>query len=206
MAQKIRKNQVDLYKMCRAIASDALHKCYSSDRQVKVVVLEDNIELTPDAIAKHMEERWIELGQPTRIDINSGGIQIVTPTAAKALVLGIVQFEGCNQVPSRLTNCSYHLLQGLGLVANIEQIPLWAQANQDDLEVIGHLDARLRDLLPCLKTPQTARELSFSIGIPKARLSVYLRELFCLGLVLQTKIPGGDRGTRSWAFQYALPW
>jgi hypothetical protein len=206
MGQKIRKNQVDLDKMCRAIASDALHKCYSWDRQVKATVLEDAPDLTPEAIAQQVENHWIELGQPIRLDINARGINIITPTAAKAIVLGIVQFEVFKQVPCRLSNCSNHFLQALGLVANIEQVPLWALADRSEVVVIGHLDTRLRDLLSHLKTPQTARELSLLLGRPKARLSVYLSELFRLGLVHQKKIPGGELGTRSWTFQYALPW
>ncbi|MBD0390083.1 MAG: hypothetical protein ICV54_27150 [Nostoc sp. C3-bin3] len=119
--------------------------------------------------------------------------------------------------PVIFTQASGEVLVGLRQVSNIlaEDTKLWVINTQGQEEVLGHIPDRLREILELAKQKQY---LSAS-DIPTLRgetankksignASVYLQDMYNMGLLLRKKVTGSSRNveSRGWTYTYYLPY
>lgn len=151
--------------------------------------------------------------------VNMRGIDIVSPSAAKALVKGAVEIVKQRNVPVVFTEVSRDALQGLQTVNNIRHFEkvMWAVEVDGRPNFVGTVPDRFKRILALLeeKGGASASELAEADGGESSkrivnRFSVYLQELYDAGLVIREKVLGsnrtdgehGERGERGWTYTY----
>lgn len=147
--------------------------------------------------------------------INLQGIDIISPSAANALITSIVEISKQRKVPIIFIGVSAEALQGLQTIRNILQSEkvLWAVDVEDCKHLVGILPDRLQDILNILKEKgeASASDLAEQRGGESSkkninRFSVYLQELYNTGLVIREKIAGSNRADvereRGWTYMY----
>ncbi len=147
--------------------------------------------------------------------INMRGIDIISPSAAKALVTGAVDMMKQRKVPVVFTEVSQDALQGLQTMNNTRQFDkvLWAVGVDKRPDFVGIVPDRFRRILALLeeKGGASASDLAETDGGESSkrnvnRFSVYLQELYDTGLVVREKVSGsnrdGEHGERGWTYIY----
>jgi len=152
-------------------------------------------------------------GEEKAYIISLENIDIISPSAAKALVSAAISTATQYKVPILLTKVNKEALYGLQTVRNTQSTEhvLWAIDGEGSKHLIGALPDRLQDILNVLRS-KGASSASDLVEYNKEetskkninRYSVYLQELYNTGLVLREKIIGSIRtdSERGWTYVY----
>jgi hypothetical protein len=172
-------------------------------------------EIDEKALSTSLKDQLGQQGDEIVYLINMHGIDIISPSAAKALVMSAVEIMKQRKIPVVFTEVSQDALQGLQTVNNIRQFEkvLWAVGVDRRPDFIGAVPDRLRRILDLLaeKAGASASDLAEAEGGESSkrnvnRFSVYLQELYDTGLVVREKVSGsnreGERGERGWTYIY----
>ena len=147
------------------------------------------------------------------VDMNK--LDIVSPSAASALMTSVVSIAKERNVPIIFTHVSAEALQGLQTVNNTRQTDkvFWAVDIDGHHHFVGTAPIRFQTILEDLwrRGGASASDLAETSGESSKKVvnkfSVYLQELYTAGLVVREKIVGsdridGERGERGWTYLY----
>lgn len=146
-------------------------------------------------------------------EINMEGIDYIATNTSVALVWGALTISRLHQIPVIFTQALGEVWVGLRYAPlSLEDRYLWIVNPQGNVEVIGTLPDRFKEIINILKTKKniTASELPEIWGEAANKksignASVYLQSMFNAGLLLRNKITGTERGSRGWTYSYSLP-
>lgn len=148
--------------------------------------------------------------------ISMEGIDYMSTTATHTLVSASLDFSRQNQIPVVFTQAEGEVLEGLRSApsTSVEDRHLWVVDANGNEEVLGYIPDRLREIIAFVKQKQ----LICASEIPELRgeeinkktignASVYLQDMFNMGLLLREKVSGSNRnnGVRGWTYVYRLP-
>ena len=172
-------------------------------------------EIDEAALSTSLSEQLGPQGDEIVCLINMSEIDIISPSAAMALVMGAVDIMKQRKIPVVFTEVSQEALQGLKTVNNIRQFEkvLWAVGVDRRPDFVGSVPDRLRKILDLLeeKAGASASDLAEADAGESSkrnvnRFSVYLQELYDTGLVVREKVSGsnreGEHGERGWTYIY----
>jgi anti-anti-sigma regulatory factor len=152
-------------------------------------------------------------GKESAYVINLQSIDIISPSAARALLQASIELTKQRKVPVIFTGVRPDTLDGLQTMRRTQDSEqmLWAVDGEGKSQLVGILPDRLQDILRVLDEcgPSSASDLVEYHGeeITKKtinRYSVYLQELFTTGLVVREKVIGSVRpeNERGWTYKY----
>ena len=210
---------VDLLKMLQEKHSELLIQGQSGEGNPYTIFRLGFNELDVAALSASLKDQLGSQENEIVYLVNMQGIDIVSPSAAKALVTGAVDIVKQRNVPVVFTEVSRDALQGLQTVNNIRHFEkvLWAVEVDGRPNFVGTVPDRFKRILALLeeKGGASASELAEAEGGESSkrnvnRFSVYLQELYDAGLVIREKVLGsnrtdgehGERGERGWTYTY----
>jgi hypothetical protein len=170
----------------------------------------------PDAFAALLREARHSNDPEGVVVLDLGGIDVLGPSPASAVIGGAARFTRDSSVPIVLINARPEVLKMLRLsrYALSTGLVLYALDEHGERHLVGELPERLRDVLAKLEAASQDDGASASdlAGLSKQekdkrtinRFSVYLQELFNAGLVQRRKVGGSERqaAERGWTYQY----
>ncbi|HEY9804821.1 MAG TPA: hypothetical protein V6D25_31095 [Leptolyngbyaceae cyanobacterium] len=149
--------------------------------------------------------------------ISLEGIDYMSAISTHALIKASMRIFMERKKPVIFIQASGEVLVGLKQVSNLlaEDIKLWVIDTKGQEEVLGHIPDRLREILDLAKQkqylsasdiPNLRGEVSNKKSINNA--SVYLQDMFNMGLLLRKKVTGSSRNieSRGWTYTYYLPY
>lgn len=151
--------------------------------------------------------------------LSLNGLDIISPSAAKALVSGVVKITDQKKLFVVFTEVSAEALYGLRTVRSTQQTEneqqsekvFWAVDKDKKYHLIGMLPDRLYDILKSIQRQGSSSasdlaDLKAEESSKKLinRYSVYLQELYNTGLLIREKIVGSVRtdSERGWTYMY----
>ena len=152
-------------------------------------------------------------GKESAYVINLQPIDIISPSATRALLSASVAITRQRKVPVIFTGVRPEALDGLQTMRQTQDSEqmLWAVDGEGNGQLVGVLPDRLQDILNVLseRGPSSASDLAEYHGEETTkkninRYSVYLQELHNTGLVLREKVIGSVRteNERGWTYKY----
>jgi predicted transcriptional regulator len=206
---------VDLLDMLQKEHANLLIQGHSDEGSPYTIFRLGFNEVDETALSISLKDQLGPPGDEIVYFISMRGIDIISPSAAKALVTGAVDMMKQRKVPVVFTEVSQDALQGLQTVNNIRQFEkvLWAVGVDRRPDFVGTVPDRFKRILALLeeKGGASASDLAEAEGGESSkrnvnRFSVYLQELYDTGLVVREKVSGsnrdGERGERGWTYMY----
>ena len=140
-------------------------------------------------------------------------IDIISPSAARALLSASIAITKQRKVPVIFTGVRPEALDGLQTMRQTQDSEqmLWAVDGEGNRQLVGVLPDRLQEILNILNKRglSSASDLAEYHGEEATkkninRYSVYLQELYNTGLVLREKVIGSVRSEseRGWTYKY----
>ncbi len=210
---------VNLLNMLQERHSELLIQGHSGEGNPYTIFRLGFNELDEAVLSTSLKDQLGPPGDEIVYLVNMQGIDIVSPSAAKALVTGAVDIVKQRNAPVVFTEVSRDALQGLQTVNNIRHFEkvLWAVEENGRPNFVGTVPDRFKKILTLLeeKGGASASDLAEAGGGESSkrnvnRFSVYLQELYDAGLVIREKVLGsnrtdgehGERGERGWTYTY----
>jgi hypothetical protein len=144
------------------------------------------------------------------------GIDYVATTSMHEIVAASLNFSQYNRIPVVFINAAGEALEGLKSAPSIssQERKLWVVDANGNCEVLGYIPDRMSQILAFFQTKQviSAGEIPVLQGQKATKktignASVYLQQMFQMGLLLREKVSGIEHsnGSRGWTYVYCLP-